>query len=147
MSVRIGTRADFPGWLTMRQALWPEASDERHRKEMAMILAAPEEMVPLLYEDASGRLLGFAEAALRKYADGCLSSPVGYLEGWYVVDDARRQGVGGALMRAAEDWVRGKGCTEMASDTEIENRLSRTAHGRLGYEEVGEAVCFRKSLV
>lgn len=35
-------------------------------------------------EDASGRLLGFVELSLRPYAEGCASSPVPYIEAWYV---------------------------------------------------------------
>ena len=93
-----------------------------------------------------GGLLGFAEVGLRSYAEGCETSPLGYLEGWYVDPRARRRGVGRALMRAAEDWARSKGCTEMASDTEFHNEISQEAHERLGYERVETIVVYRRSL-
>jgi aminoglycoside 6'-N-acetyltransferase I len=50
------------------------------------------------------------------------------------------------LVAAAEEWARSKGCVEMASDTEIDNQVSHTAHGRLGYEEVERLIHFRKPL-
>lgn len=83
---------------------------------------------------------------MRDYAEGCGSRPVGYLEGWYVIPEARRRGIGRALVEAAEAWARARGCTEMASDTELANRLSQMAHSRLGYEETERLVHYRKSL-
>ena len=38
----------------------------------------------LVAEDASHRLVGFAEVSRRTWAEGCDTSPVGFLEGWYV---------------------------------------------------------------
>ena len=58
----------------------------------------------------------------------------------------RRHGVGRALVRAAEEWGRAQGCSEFASDTEIDNEDSAKAHAALGFEEVERIRCFRKSL-
>jgi aminoglycoside 6'-N-acetyltransferase I len=91
-------------------------------------------------------LIGFVEVSLRPYAEGCNSSPVGYLEGWYVAPQYGRSGVGRRLVETAEDWARARGCLEMASDTELHNTQSQRAHARLGYQEVVRLVCFRKSL-
>jgi aminoglycoside 6'-N-acetyltransferase I len=143
-SVRRATPADIPQWAAMRHALWPEASADELRAEAPVMLADAAQ--PVFVAESDGKLLGFAEARLRDYAEGCASSPVGYIEAWYVVPEARRHGVGRALVAAAEDWAREQRCTEMASDALIDNALSHTAHRHIGYEEIERIVCFRKSL-
>ena len=75
-----------------------------------------------------------------------MTDRVAYLEGWYVVPAARRQGVGAALVRAAEDWARSQGCTEFASDALIDNAVSAAAHRALGFQETVQIRCFRKLL-
>src|SRR5439155_36668 len=82
--------------------------------------------------DDSGEPIGFAELSIRPYAEGCHSGRVAYLEGWFVEPAARRKGVGAALLKAAEDWGRASGCTELASDAEIGNDESVSAHRALG---------------
>jgi len=71
---------------------------------------------------------------------------VAYLEGWYVVPGARRRGVGRLLVRAAVAWARGHRCAELASDTEIGNRVSAAAHRAIGFEDAGTIRCFRKEV-
>lgn len=138
--------ADAPAWCRLRQALWPGEPDE-HEEEIARFFAGlANEPQAVIVAEREGEILGFAELSLRTYAEGCSSSPVGYLEGWYVVPEARRQGVGGALVQAAERWAKEKGCTEFASDTELENAVSAEAHRALGFEEVEIIRCFRKRL-
>jgi aminoglycoside 6'-N-acetyltransferase I len=98
-------------------------------------------------EANDGALLGFLEAGLRSHADGCdPSHPVGYVEGWYVVESHRHHGIGAALLRAAEDWARTQGCTEMASDTQVENLLSQCAHAALGFHVAERSILYRKPL-
>ena len=53
----------------------------------------------------------------------------------------------GKTEQAAEAWAMEQGCTEMASDTNTDYPLSPTAHDRLGYQEVGRDIFFRKVLV
>ena len=74
------------------------------------------------------------------------SSPVAYVEAWYVDSDVRRQGIGRALFRAAEDWARAQGLTEIASDAELHNEVSIAAHKAIGYTETDRIVCFLRSL-
>ena len=71
---------------------------------------------------------------------------MGYIEAWFVDADLRRQGVGRALLAAAEEWARKRGLTEMASDALLANTLSHTAHQRSGYVETERIVVFRKTL-
>jgi aminoglycoside 6'-N-acetyltransferase I len=91
-------------------------------------------------------LAGFAEVGTRSVAESCETSPVAYLEGWYVDPDMRRQGIGAALVGAAEDWSRARGFRELASDTQLTNITSQRAHEALGFAEVERSVLYRKVL-
>ena len=76
-----------------------------------------------------GRTLrGCIEVSLRDDAEGCQTSPVAYIEGWYVDENIRRRTLGTRLVQAAEAWARRHGLQEMASDTQIENAVSIQAH-------------------
>lgn len=151
--VRAATPADAEQWLALRSALWPD--DEGAADEIARFFAEPDRRGGLLPEavfvaaadDAPVRLVGFAEVSRRAYAEGCDTSPVGFLEGWYVVPERRAQGVGRALVEAAEAWAHALGCREFASDALAENEASARAHQALGFEEVEVIRCFRKRLV
>jgi aminoglycoside 6'-N-acetyltransferase I len=52
----------------------------------------------------------------------------------------------GIMTKVAEGWVREKGCTEMASDTWLDNESSIRAHVKMGYSEVERLVHFVKQL-
>ena len=130
----------------MRMALWPAHTVDEMRAEMAE-LRADESSPVFVAERVDGTLGGFVEAGLRKYADGCDTSPVGYIEGWYVDADLRGQGIGRALVRAAEQWALERGCLEMGSDTWIDNEVSYRAHLAIGYEEAERLIHFKKRLV
>jgi aminoglycoside 6'-N-acetyltransferase I len=139
---------DRRAWAELRAALWPDAdpAELAHEtvKHFAGVKAAEEIWVA---EDVViGRLLGFLELSLRAHAEGCASSPVPYIEAWYVTAEARHTGIGRALVEAAENWARLRGFTEIASDTNVERDQSRAAHQAVGFEEVERIVCYRKSL-
>jgi len=145
--VRPVTPSDAVAWLSMRNALWPEEGEKSHHTEIARFLAGElKGLLSVLVADDNGELLGFAELNIRPYAEGCNTDRVGFLEGWYVMPEARRRGIGRALVLAAEAWARSQGCTEFASNTLAENDLSRVAHHALGFEEVEVVRCFRKDL-
>jgi len=145
--VRPVTHGDALAWQAMRDALWPEEGEKSHPAEIARFLAGElKRLLAVLVAEEGGKLLGFAELNIRPYADGCNTDRVGFLEGWYVVPEARRRGIGRALVAAAEDWARAQGCTEFASDTLADNNVSTAAHHALGFEEVEVIRCFRKDL-
>lgn len=145
IDVRRYEPADRAEWRRMRRALWPEEPSAAEAHEMDAWLARPDAVV-FVAARADGRLGGFAEAATRPYAEGCETSPVAFLEGWYVDPDLRRRGVGRALVAAVEEWARAAGLREFASDALLDNVTSHRAHARLGFAEVERLVCFRKSL-
>jgi aminoglycoside 6'-N-acetyltransferase I len=139
---QIGDRAE---WARMRKALWPGA-DADHDTETLRHFSIADESVRVFVAVDDGTLIGFLELELRKYAPGCQSSPVPFIEGWYVERRARKRGVGRALVRAAEAWARDAGFEEIASDTEVANADGIAAHRALGYSETERVVCFRRSL-
>jgi len=144
-TIRRATHEDKSSWLQMRQRLWPEAPIEYLTFDMDDKLANRDYII-FLASNAEQGPVAFIEAGLRGYAEGCETSPVGYIEAWYVDEHARGQKLGRELILAAEHWAREKGCTEMASDTWLENEASITAHLRLGYSEVERLVHFAKRL-
>jgi len=151
IKVRQAQPSDANELATMRALLWPDASIEDHRKELESILRfrmyGTLPMTILVSHDESGALTGFIEVGLRSHADGCNPArPVGFVEGWFVHEASRRQGIGSALMRSAEVWARNQGCFEIASDTWIDDETSLRTHQALGFEVIDRCIHFRKPL-
>lgn len=146
-TVRPVREADFSEWFRLRKSLWDESSEEEHRAEMIDIIDHVETQLVLAAENESGKMIGFLEASIRPFVEDCHTDHVGYLEGWYVEPEYRQHGIGKVLVQMAEDWARNHGCEEMASDAEIGNDLSLTAHVKLGYEESSRLIHLRKDLI
>lgn len=138
---------DASAWLRMRDALWPDDTGS-HAAEIREFFAGSRKMPleVLMAFDEHGTVVGFAELSIRPYAEGCETDRVAYLEGWYVSPEYRRRGIGRALVDAAEAWGRAHGCIEFGSDTNLDNHMSAAAHRALGFEEIEQIRCFRKSL-
>jgi aminoglycoside 6'-N-acetyltransferase I len=138
---------DQPGWLDLRLALWTDATPEEHRAYMAIALGQPERFLQLMMYDDKRAPVGFIEGSIRTdYVNGTESSPVGFVEGVYVVPAWRRQGVARRLFAAIADWARARGCQELASDALLDNVVSQRAHLALGFRETERVVYFTKRL-
>jgi aminoglycoside 6'-N-acetyltransferase I len=153
MQVRHVEPDDRSDWVALRLALWPDENEAAHRLAVdhfflgpGTLGAMPEAVLVAVAPGSHPAVIGFAEVSRRAYAEGCDSSPVGFLEGWFVIPERRGQGVGRALVEAAEAWARRLGCREFASDAVANNGLSAAAHRGVGFEEVVVIRCFRKSL-
>ena len=148
--VRLAVSADLDAVAPQFHALWPDGSLAEHEEEARAILArSPPSSMPLVVfvAEVNRQVVGFIEVGLRSHADGCDGrQAVGFVEGWYVEPEHQRRGVGRALIGAAEDWARSQGCTEIASDTWIDNEPSQRAHEALSFEVVDRCVHYRKAL-
>ena len=109
-------------------------------------LACNDDAAVFIAEEA-GTAVGFAQCQLRHdYVEGTETSPVGYLEGIYVDEAYRGRGIARELLEVCEEWARGKGCAEFASDCEIDNTDSLKFHLKVGFKEEGRIICFAKKL-
>lgn len=147
MKVRPLEPRDRTAWAAMRAALWPDENADRLAHETLMHFSgAPVAEAVFICADIDGGACGFLELNLRPYAEGCASSPVPFIEAWFVTPHARHKGAGRLLVEGAEHWAILRNFTEIGSDTQLENAQSQGAHAALGYEEVERLVTFRKSL-
>jgi len=144
MNIRRADRKDAWGVLALALLLWPEEADALS-EEIADMLGNPEEAIFVAVDGKA--LAGFAQCSLRHdYVEGTSTSPVGYLEGIYVRESHRRQGLARELVSACEEWARAQNCTEFASDCLLENQLSIRFHHDVGFQEANRLVCFLKRL-
>lgn len=125
--------------------LWPEHQAEALEQEFSLLMA--ENKAAFFLARAGELAVGFAQCAIRHdYVEGTCSSPVGYLEGIYVLEERRRKGVAAGLLSACEAWARQQGCREFASDCEIDNTQSLRFHLAAGFDEANRIICFTKKL-
>ena len=125
--------------------LWPEHDYAELAIELNEIASQEDAAFFLAYDGQ--QTVGFAQCQLRyDYVEGTDSSPVGYLEGIYVEEPFRHCGVARQLLAACEAWARSKGCTEFASDCELDNEASLAFHLNVGFTEANRVICFVKNI-
>jgi aminoglycoside 6'-N-acetyltransferase I len=108
---------DAGDWTRLRCQLWPDGQED-HAPEIASFFAGklPDVAEVLVVEDAEGSMIGFAELSIRTDLPNLVGTRVGYVEGLYVVPEARGRGVTWALLLASRDWARKQKCKAFASD-------------------------------
>ncbi len=144
MTARQATRADLPVVAALALLLWPDHTAEGMAADLAELM---EKGAAFFLAECGGKAIGFAQCQLRRdYVEGTETSPVGYLEGVFVREGHRRQGVARALLAACEGWARQQGCIEFASDCELNNDESLRFHLKVGFAEANRIICFSKKL-
>ena len=136
---------DRATWTDMRASLWPDEPPQAHERGIESMLGSKDAW-GFIAETVDGTPAGFAEVAIRQYANGCESQPVPFLEGIWVKPQFRRQGIGARLIEHVDAFLAARGFREMGSDTQIDNSASQAAHMGWGFCETERVVYFRKSL-
>jgi len=137
-------KSDQDMWLVMYRRLFSGHSDKALLAEMDRIFKSGKRSA---YVALVGDVpVGFAEYALRDYANGCNSQPVPFLEGVWIDPAYRGQGIAKALVSYLEKKARMAGFTEFGSDVELSNYPSQLMHERLGFEQTEKVIFYRKVL-
>jgi len=143
--IRKAENKDLPILAELACRLWPENTLEEMQEEFGKIISKSDAAFFLAYGKETA--VGFAQCQLRHdYVEGTESSPVGYLEGIYVAENCRKQGIAKGLLTACENWAKEKGCREFASDCQLSNSMSLAFHLKVGFEEANRIICFTKKL-
>lgn len=125
----------------MREKVYSSLDDEFHEKEMEQIFFR-EDWFCYFLSDESNKMLGLVELSSRNIADGCLSSPVAYLEGLYLKKEHRGRGLGKEAVRIILTWCKEKGFTELATDSELTNINAQQFFKAIGFQETYRVVEF-----
>ncbi len=143
--IRKAEMCDAKTVVSVAVRLWPDHTVKEMGEEYRRLLADPDCAVFLSEQD--GEANGFAQCQLRHdYVEGTETSPVGYLEGIYVKEPYRHKKIASALLAACEEWTGECGCTEFASDCELQNTDSLRFHLHSGFKEANRIICFIKKL-
>ncbi len=132
--------------LKMAKDLW---KDDFSEKEMRNFFkeALNSDKFNVLLHFSENIVTGFIFLSLRTdYVEGSNSSPTGYIEGIYVKQDFRKSGIAKKLLIEGEKWVKQEGCTQLGSDTYIDNRMSIDFHIKSEFKEAGRLVTFIKDI-
>lgn len=125
--------------------LWSDCILEEEIAHCKQLLASEKDMC--FIGKNKGEYVAFIHVSLRfEHVEGAVQSPIGYIEGLYVQPDFRQVGVGNHLIQLAEEWCKEKGCTQLASDTELKNQLSINFHKNRGFRETARIVTFIKEI-
>ncbi|MEL6717701.1 MAG: aminoglycoside 6'-N-acetyltransferase [Bacteroidota bacterium] len=137
---------NFDALLKMSLKLWDDFKPSDLRKLLQQVSKANNQRI-ILAKNSKQVNIGFVIVSIRSdYVEGAKQSPTGYLEGIFVEQDYRKNGIVKKLVALGEEWLKAKGCTQIGSDTWISNTASRNFHKQLGFWEEEELVHFLKDI-
>ncbi|PJE56334.1 GNAT family N-acetyltransferase [Marinomonas sp. BSi20584] len=155
MTIEIRTiqATDAAAWSALRIEFLPEIKDISQAEVDAFFQGCDSDQKNisnlqevLIALDNSQKMVGFIELDLRENVPGSSQQTTPYIEAWFVSPDCQGQGIGKALIHAAEEWAKQKGFQELGSDAPISNKKSVNLHKQLGFNEIERVVCLLKIL-
>jgi len=97
----------------------------------------------LVAENGDGRVIGWLHVAARTQLteDACAE-----ILGLVVEESSRGAGIGESLVRAAEAWAHGEGCTHLRVRSRAERERAHRFYERTGYRRVKTQVVLAKPI-
>ena len=136
---------DIAAIANLAAMMWSNHSVEELNNEFSDLFMKEEAQFFLKYENDIP--VGFAQCQLRyDYVEGTETSPVGYLEGIFVLEEYKKRGYAKELLGECQNWAKDQGCLEFASDCELDNEDSLKFHLKMGFAEANRIICFTKRL-
>jgi len=120
---------------------YPSSADDEERRFRA--LAGDPDVALLVAEDGDGRVVGWIHTGVRRFLT---SDTFAQIDGLVVEASARRRGAGRALVRAAEEWARGRGFSVLRIHSNVQRTEARSFYETVGYEVIKSQWVFRKTL-
>src|SRR5271170_1990901 len=116
-SIRPVNPADAFVWEQLRCALWPDGRAD-HATEIASFFAGTldEPAAVLIAENDSHTAIALLELSIRTDIPGLEGQRTGYVEGLYIVPEARGGNIAGQLLQESRVWARKSDCTIVATD-------------------------------
>ena len=140
------TLNDFETWSRFRDELYGGLEPGYIEAEIKRIMEDPGLASFIIYEEKKDIPVGMVEMSLRNIVDGCVSSPVAYIDGLYLIEKYRGQGFGKKLIQFTKKWAAENNCTELAVDTELENERAQKFYLREGFAETFRIVQYKMEL-
>ena len=123
--------AEPEGWLISTDGEWRSVGDER--RYLKAVRRYPHAAVYVAERESDGAIIGRLSLA----RDTHPASPHVADLGLMVASDARRQGVGRALLEAAVDWARGAGIQKLELHVFPWNEPAIQLYEKFGFEREG----------
>lgn len=143
--IRKATLEDVPQLVSLAIQMWKSHTVEDLTKIFCEHIRKGKNIIFLAISEE--HIVGFAQCGLRfDYVEGTDSSPVGYLEGIFVLEEYKKRGYAKELLGECQNWAKDQGGLEFASDCELDNEDSLKFHLKMGFAEANRIICFTKSL-
>lgn len=143
--IKKASKNDIEIIVNLAISMWNSHSADDLANKFSKIISKDNAQIFLKYQNDIP--VGFAQCQLRNdYVEGTSTTPVGYLEGIFIMKDYRNRGYAKELLNECEMWAKDNGCKEFASDCEIDNDDSFKFHKAMNFTETNRIICFTKKL-
>jgi len=116
-----------------RRFILADRPEEGYGRYLVSQLANPDSLV--LVAERANEVVGYVYADLEPTSWMDLRGPCGFIHDVYVREDARRQGIGQGLLRAAIEWAHSRGRSQVVLWSKSGNDAAQRLFAKLGFRK------------